>query len=385
MDQIKQVLNEILNNDLIDMILSGAYNDKTVVKVKVRPIEMRGRFCFQVSQYVGKQIHHKNLDRTEAMETLWEMIATGFKQTQIRTRTRNITVLVSKKGTVTIKSKSADNIRTKPLDHNRKKQYIIQEGNPVDFLIDLGVMTPEGRIVQQKYDKFRQINRFLEFVQDILPELDKDRPLTILDFGCGKSYLTFAMYYYLKVLNGYDLSIIGLDLKADVIETCSRLRDKYGYEKLEFIQGDIAGYDGVDTVDMVVSLHACDTATDYALYKAVLWKAKVILSVPCCQHELNGQMQCGPLNPLLKHGIIKERLATLATDSLRAQLLEESGYKVQLLEFIDMEHTPKNILIRAVRECSGTKGRHSDEYTECRNLLQVNPTLERLLDEMDWR
>lgn len=385
MDQIKQVLNEILDNDLIDIILSGAYKDKTVVKVKVRPIEIKGRFCFQISRYVGKQILHKNLDRTEAIETLSAMIATGFKQTQIRTRTRNITVLVSKKGTVTVKSKSADNIRTKPLAHNRKKQYIIQEGDPVAFLIDLGVMTPEGRIIQQKYDKFRQINRFLEFIQDILPELDRDRHLTILDFGCGKSYLTFAMYYYLKVLNGYDISIIGLDLKADVIETCSRLRDKYGYEELEFLQGDIAGYEGVDTVDMVVSLHACDTATDYALYKAVLWKAKVILSVPCCQHELNGQMQCGLLNPFLKHGIIKERLAALATDSLRAQLLEESGYKVQLLEFIDMEHTPKNILIRAVREGSGTKGRHSKAYTECRNLLQVHPTLERLLDQIDWR
>lgn len=207
-------------------------------------------------------------------------------------------------------------------------------------------MTPEGKIVHSKYDKFRQINRFLEFVEDIREELPKDREVTILDFGCGKSYLTFALYYYLKVLHGLDIRIIGLDLKEDVIEHCDALARDYGYDKLKFLTGDIASYTGEDCVDMVVTLHACDTATDFALEKAVRWGAKVILSVPCCQHELNRQIHQEVLEPVLKYGLIRERMAALVTDALRAGVLEEQGDEVQILEFIDMEHTPKNILIR---------------------------------------
>ena len=210
-------------------------------------------------------------------------------------------------------------------------------------------MTQDGKIVRTKMDKFRQINRFLEFVEDILPQLDKDRELTLLDFGCGKSYLTFAMYYYLHELKGYDIRIIGLDLKTDVILHCNELAKKYGYEKLTFLVGDIADYEGVDLVDMVVTLHACDTATDYALAKAVGWNAKVILSLPCCQHEVNKQIQSEDYSLLTRYGIIKERFSALTTDAIRANLLECCGYKTQLLEFIDFEHTPKNILIRAVR------------------------------------
>ena len=212
--------------------------------------------------------------------------------------------------------------------------------------MDLGVMTREGKIVNSRYDKFRQINRFLEFIEDILPRLAKDREITILDFGCGKSYLTFAMYYYLHELKQYDVNIIGLDLKEDVIATCSKLSKKYGYEKLHFYRGDIASYEGVQQVDMVVTLHACDTATDFALAKAVNWGASVILSVPCCQHELNGQISNEELSPVFSYGILKERMAALLTDGLRAQMLEYAGYDTQILEFIDMEHTPKNLLIR---------------------------------------
>jgi len=173
--------------------------------------------------------------------------------------------------------------------------------------------------------------------------------VTILDFGCGKSYLTFAMYHYLKELKAYPVRIIGLDLKADVIAHCNELAQKYGYSGLQFLVGDIAQYEGVDAVDMVVTLHACDTATDYALDKAVKWGAKVILSVPCCQHELNQQIENELLQPVLKYGLIKERMAALLTDALRAEILESKGYQVQILEFIDMEHTPKNILIRGVK------------------------------------
>ena len=237
-------------------------------------------------------------------------------------------------------------------------------------------MNDKGKVITSRYDKFRQINRFLEFIEDILPKLAKDREVTILDFGCGKSYLTFAMYYYLRELRGYDVNIIGLDLKTDVIEKCSKLAVKYGYEKLHFYQGDIAEYEGVTSVDMVVTLHACDTATDFALAKAVEWGAQVILSVPCCQHEVNRQVKSELLEPLLKYGILKERMSALITDGVRANLLESKGYDTQLLEFIDMEHTPKNILIRAVKT---GKYRSAEKTVEMMNALQIRPTLERLL------
>lgn len=217
------------------------------------------------------------------------------------------------------------------------------------FMIDLGVMGQDGKIIRTRYDKFRQINRFLEYIEDILPKLDKERELTIIDFGCGKSYLTFAMYYYLKELKGYNIRIIGLDLKADVIEHCNELRTRYGYDKLDFYVGDIATYKDVDKVDMVVTLHACDTATDYALAKAVKWGADVILSVPCCQHEANRTIKSDILSPVMDYGILKERMAAIVTDAARAKLLTANGYDTQILEFIDMEHTPKNLLIRAVK------------------------------------
>ena len=238
-------------------------------------------------------------------------------------------------------------------------------------------MTHDGQVVKSRYDKFRQINRFLEFIADVLPELPKDRPVRIIDFGCGKSYLTFGIYYYLKCLKGLDVRITGLDLKEDVIRHCGQLAKKYGYEDLEFLQGDIAGYEGGNQVDLVVTLHACDLATDYALEKAVSWGAKVILSVPCCQHELNRQMENELMAPVFGYGLIKERMAALYTDAIRAQVLEYKGYGTQILEFIDMEHTPKNILIRAVRR-SG-RGDNGEELRRLMDFLQVQPTVVRLL------
>ena len=306
-----------------------------------------------------------------------------FRQMQIETVTENISVLTSKKGKVTIQRKKRQTPgKAADLSHNRKKKYILEEGVYVPFLKDLGVMTEEGKVIASKMDKFRQINRFLEFIRDILPELDRDRELTILDFGCGKSYLTFAMYYYLHELKNYDIQIIGLDLKKDVIEHCSSLGRKYGYEKLKFLQGDIADYDGVDSVDMVVTLHACDTATDYALAKAVGWNAKVILSVPCCQHELNAQTTPGTgggsLEPVMDYGLLKERFAALVTDGLRAKYLERCGYETQILEFIDMEHTPKNILIRAVNKGENST-KAAEEIKQCEEFLHVKPALGVLL------
>ena len=235
--------------------------------------------------------------------------------------------------------------------------------------------------MRTKFDKFRQINRFLEFIEDVLPELPKDREVTILDFGCGKSYLTFAIYYYLHELKGYDIRIIGLDLKTDVIYACNQLAKKNGYRKLKFMEGNIADYTGSDEVDMVVTLHACDTATDFALAKAVGWKAKVILSVPCCQHEVNRQIANETLAPLFSYGLIKERMAALVTDAMRAEYLKRDGYDTQILEFIDMEHTPKNILIRAIY--TGNKGKNAEAIRTCEEMLHIDPMLGRLLDQQN--
>mgnify|MGYP004460745437 CR=1 FL=1 len=379
MDELRKLLQENLNIDFISATLSNPRNKDAIQKVKVRPILKKDTLLFQLESFQNNQAFHENMEVEKACEKLLEHME-NMKQMQLDTQGCSYSVLISKKGKVTIKSKLKKGDRKKiNMSHDRKKKYVLEEGIPVPFLQDLGVMTQEGKIVHAKFDKFRQINRFLEFIEDILPELDKDRELTILDFGCGKSYLTFAMYYYLHELKSYDIRIIGLDLKKDVIHHCNELSEKYGYEKLKFLEGDIADYTGVNKVDMVVTLHACDTATDYALAKAVGWDAKVILSVPCCQHELNRQIKNEVLEPILKYGLLKERMAALITDGLRAEYLEREGYTAQILEFIDMEHTPKNILIRAVKN-KKKKGQGDDAIRRCEAALRVTPTLGRLLD-----
>lgn len=349
MNELKNILEQNLNDNFISAVLSNPRDEKLAAKVKVRPVLMKDIRVYQMETFRGNQAFHENLSADEACEKMLEAME-NMKQMQLVTADAEFSVLISKKGKVTIKKKQKK-AKMRPLDlnHNRKKQYILQEGVPVPFLQDLGVMTEEGKIVHARFDKFRQINRFLEFIEDILPQLDSGRELTILDFGCGKSYLTFAMYYYLKELKGYNIRIIGLDLKADVIEHCNELRTRYGYDKLDFYVGDIATYKDVDKVDMVVTLHACDTATDYALAKAVKWGAEVILSVPCCQHEANRTIKSDILSPVMDYGILKERMAAIVTDAARAKLLTANGYDTQILEFIDMEHTPKNLLIRAVK------------------------------------
>ncbi len=382
MDNLKQLFCETLNINFIQAIMSNPRTKEGIIKVKIRPVEMKGKLFFQLESFSNTQAFHENLEAEEAVVRICAYMK-EFRQVQMMTKEQDYTVLVSKKGKVTVQKKRAKECRENQVHtHNRSKNYILQEGMCIPFLQDLGVMTKEGKIVQTKFDKFRQINRFLEFIEDILPQLDKDREVTILDFGCGKSYLTFAMYYYLHELKQYDIRIIGLDLKKDVIAHCRELGKKYGYEKLIFSEGDIADYEGVSEVDMVVTLHACDTATDYALAKAIGWNARVILSVPCCQHELNGQMRNDILSPVMKYGLLKERFAALVTDGLRAQYLESRGYETQVLEFIDMENTPKNILLRAVKN-GNTNAAYAAECREqiqaCEEFLQVMPTLGKLM------
>lgn len=382
MEELQQVLENSLNENFLRATISGKRHADLSDKVKIRPVMLKGKLYFQSAVSDGKREYHKNYQKQELLDQVRNWLLDDYKQLQMDTTSQSVQAMVSKKGKVTIKKKIAVQKReARVLEHNRKKRYILEEGTPVPFLVDLGVMTEEGKIVNTRYDKFRQINRFLEFIEDILPELDKGRELTLIDFGCGKSYLTFAMYYYLKVKQGYDIRIIGLDLKEDVIEHCQELADKYGYEKLQFLTGDIASYEGVQQVDMVVTLHACDTATDYALEKAVNWGAKVILSVPCCQHELNRQIHSEVMEPVLKYGLIKERMAALLTDAFRGNLLELMGYQVQILEFIDMEHTPKNILIRAVKrnKIAEEQAAKGEELQRCFNAWGASPLLEQLL------
>ncbi len=391
MQQLKEVLEEMLGEGLYQAVMSNSRDRERIAKVKVRPVMVKGRLVFQETAYIGTQVFHRNCGKEEMVCRIMEYMEKDFRQCEIETVGGRATALVSKKGRVSVKRKKfGENGNRRDMErgaegfhlsHNRVKRYILEEDRPVPFLIDLGVQTKDGKIVRARYDKFKQINRFLEFIEDILPTLSKEDKIHILDFGCGKSYLTFAIYYYMKELQGLDVEITGLDLKADVIGKCNGLADKYGYGGLRFQQGDIGTYEGKaggeNRVDMVVTLHACDTATDHALAKAVDWGAKVILSVPCCQHEVNKQIRAEELKPLLKYGLLKERAAALVTDAIRANILEESGYDVQILEFIDMEHTPKNILIRAVRRENGE--RKETAVKEMAELLHVNTTLQKLM------
>lgn len=406
---VKEAFEIYINDKMEQLVLSKPAEKRSeevskettpLSKVKIRPVLLRGELVYQAAEFRGTKVFHKNYTLEELFLQLEQWLNGTFLQAELFSETVHITVLVSRKGKTTVKFKHSqknmefikDNAKETEisdhesrLSHNRVKTYLIPEGSKVPFLQDLGIFTEEGRVVRKKYDKYRQINRFLEFIDDIIPELDCQKELRIIDFGCGKSYLTFAMYYFLKELKGFQVQIIGLDLKEDVIQHCNELKRRYEYEGLKFLQGDIASYQEDGPVDMVVTLHACDTATDAALAKAVQWNARVVLSVPCCQHELNRQIQNEMLRPVLKFGLVKERVAALVTDAIRADVLELKGYQVQLLEFIDMEHTPKNILIRAVKSkrLPNTKitAARRRELEQCIQELHLSPALCRLLKE----
>lgn len=379
MEELRNLIHQIMEQGgLISATLSQRRKagEDDFSKTVVKPVLLKEALHYQFTYHYAKKVTHENIPAASLEDSLMKLFGETFRQGLLCTAAADYQVLISKKYKVSILTKSPTK---KPgvLTHNRTKQYILEEGKPVPFLIELGIMNREGKVLAKKYDKFRQINRFLEMVQDVLPHLPEGRPLTIVDFGCGKSYLTFALYHYLSVEMRRELKVVGLDLKADVIEHCGMLAKELNYQQLRFLVGDIADYDELNEVDMVVTLHACDTATDAALEKAVRWNASVILSVPCCQHELFGQIDSPVLEPLLSHGILKERFSALATDAIRAKLLDILGYKTQLLEFIDMEHTPKNILIRAVQAKGSDRARLWREYEEFRDFLHASPYLEQ--------
>ena len=354
----------------VEKLLGRAYQ-----KIKIRAVNAADGASYQAEMFTKTQVFHRKFSESELEDFLKANSGITFKNVVTRTDTEEITLLTNKKGKTTeLRKKLTSPVvstgsTTSPLKilPAKKKNYLLPEGRPVPFLVLLGIMNDEGKVISSRYDKFRQINRFLEFIDDILPEFtDKTaagKPLRIADFGCGKSYLTFAVHYYLTEIRHIPCEIEGLDLKEEVITYCNEMAKKLNLQNLIFHTGNIADYSGQHNPDIVITLHACDTATDYALKYAVERGARAILSVPCCQHQINTQLQKQDkataseippeFTPLLKWGIIREKFSSLVTDALRGEWLEQQNYKVQMLEFIDMEHTPKNILIRAVKKSTG--------------------------------
>lgn len=375
------LLEQILNKQLIHATISQTRAKSNEVKrVKLKPIEIKNMYHIQLEYQYERILKHENIPLEEFTKTLDELLE-QFRQVHADFTSEKVHVQLSKKNKVMWKSEKTISTKTVDLSHNRKKNYLLDENTPYPFLIRLGVQTAEGKVKKQKYDKFKQINRFIEFIDDTLVHLPKNQPVRILDFGSGKSYLTFALYHYLKIEKGLDIRVTGLDLKKEVIEECANIANDLGYDQLEFLVGDISDYNDEASVDMVVTLHACDVATDLALGRAVKWGASVILSVPCCQHELNTQLNAPGLDIMLKHGLIKERFAALATDSIRAEILNMVGYEAQLVEFIDIENTPKNILIRAYKTGKKATPEQLEGYKQFKQMLHANPFLEKELKE----
>ena len=378
MENIRELSQRIINNEaIIFATFSGIKNKslKTFNKVTIKKVMIKNELKHQFEYIYDKNVEHKNLNKVDSINEIDNLLQTYFKQALINTLESDYHILVSKSGVAKINKKAATK-KFEEISHNRKKKYILNEGEVTSFLVELGIMTADGKVINSKYDKFKQINRYLELVSDCIPYLDKNKTIRIIDFGCGKAYLTFALYDFLVLKMGYNVEIVGLDLKENVINFCSNLAKKLNFDDLRFVQGDIKGFNEFKNVDMVISLHACNTATDDALATAVNWGAKVILAVPCCQHELLKKIKNKKMLPMLKYGIIKEKLSSLLTDSLRANVLEIMGYRTQVLEFIDMEHTPKNIMIRAFFEEISNVDKVVEEYKEFKKEWQISPYIE---------
>lgn len=381
MEKITQTLCSCFDSGKLIKIIFAGKRRKSIEykKVTLRPVSIKGEYMYQAEFHYDKKVTHQNIPYYEGIDFACNIIENDFKQINILTEDEDVQILASKPDKPKITRQGAQR-KAGDLSHDKKKQYIIEDGTPCDFLIELGVMSAEGKVFNKHYSKFRQINRYLEIADDSFDALPKEGTLRIIDFGCGKSYLTFALYYYLKLVRGRNVEIIGLDLKEDVIRFCNETAKKLGYDELTFLTGDIADF--VSTgADMVVTLHACDTATDFALINAVKWHSKVILSVPCCQHELFSQIESDINQPMLKHGIIKDKFTEILTNSLRGLKLEAAGYDVNLIEFTSLEHTAKNVMIKAVlldKENSAAKEKASQEYEALKKFYNVNPTIDML-------
>ena len=348
-------------------------------RATIAPVESPGGLRYHWRYHYRDRTTDEHLGAEETERRLVHLLGGEFRQGLLHAPDADHQVLAGGRGPKVLRRPPTR--ANAPLRHDRVKRRVLPEGSPVPFLVELGVMTREGAVVPRRYAKYRQVNRFLELVEDVLPELPEGR-LQIVDFGSGKSYLTFALHHLLTAVHGREVELVGLDLKEDVVSSCERLARRLGAEGLRFEVGDIAGHRGLDRADLVVSLHACDTATDAALERAVRWEADVVLAVPCCQHELLGQLRNRELVPLLQHGVLKERFAAEVTDAARAQLMTLVGYETQLVEFVPLEHTPKNVLLRAVRKPQRRRARAAAEYRAFADALGIHPWLERALADL---
>ncbi|MGL5979183.1 MAG: class I SAM-dependent methyltransferase [Erysipelotrichaceae bacterium] len=377
MKELNRVLSELINEQLIKLVVSNKRKKtQELQKVVVRPISIKGSYLYQVERFSVTQAFHQNVDAEALLEILLTLVQ-DFKQMDVTCEQEQVVIKCNKVDKCHVSRKAMKTAKPIQFSHNRKKQYLLTEGMQIPAFVDLGIFSEDGKIHTSHYDKFKQINRFVEMIEDALD--DSITHLNIIDFGCGKSYLTFILYYYLTEVKNISVEMIGLDLKKDVIENCDEIAKKYGYEHLHFALGDIAGYQAPFAVDMVISLHACDTATDHALFNAIRWNAKMIFSVPCCQHEFNATYESKSQPLYHKYGLIKERMAALTTDALRGALLEDEGYRVQMLEFIELAHSPKNILIRAIQDSKQAKAANTQAVEALLEDLQVSSTLYQLL------
>jgi SAM-dependent methyltransferase len=376
------ILQDIVENySIISIVLSHPDKKQSPIKkMTFRPLIIRDQKLYQISAHSTNKIAHHNVSPSECLARLYQDLTESFREAHIYTAEADFHLLISKKGKMTLLKKKPSKVLT-PLSHNRKKHYLMEEGQPVPFLVDLGILSTSGKILEKKRDKFKQINRFLELVDDVISQLKPRSHWNIIDFGCGKAYLTFALYHFLRFQKECKVNLLGLDLKEDVIQQCQDIARRLGYDTLQFKVGNIQDHYAEAPVDMVISLHACDTATDAALEKAIHWNAEAILCVPCCQHELYSQVQNPTLQPLLKYGILKERFSSLVTDAARGQILEMYGYHTQILEFIDLEHTAKNLMIRAIKKETSPANKEylTEKYFEFTKFLNIKPALESKL------
>ena len=365
----------------IAVVVSKPFDKQAVVqKLSIRRIVIRDETRWQVSMREAQRETHENVTDVELIERLDKAFPADYVNAVVFTDDADFQFRAKRNGKVkVIKGKPT---RTPEVaEHDRTKKYLIPDGVPCPFLEAIGVMSRAGKIHKSKFAKFRQINRFLEFINDVADALPNDE-INIVDFGCGKSYLTFAMHHFFHNIQGMACNIVGLDLKEDVIRDCQSIANSLGLTGIDFQVGDVHRLDCERRVDLVVSLHACDTATDATIAQAIRWDARVLLSVPCCQHELAAQMSHDTLIGVTEHGILKERFAAIATDALRAKLLEHHGYQTTVMEFIDMEHTAKNLLIRSIRSSMSSERKQQavEDFTVLKKQLMVDDfALERLL------
>lgn len=374
------MIENIKLEDIYKVILSIPYKVSKYKKATIKLISKKGELLFQIEKFTSTQAFHENIKLEDLDNALRKLFEEDFQEIQVFTKSHIYGFRKTAKGKVlTNKNLNKEKVFVE-VNHDRVKKYILEEGKPVLPLIDLGVMTPNGKVVKAHYDKFRQINKFLEILEDTIKN-DNITKLNIIDFGCGKSYLTFIVYYYLKFIKKIEVNMIGLDLKEAVIDKCNQIRDKYGYNNLDFQKGDISLYKPVDKVDMIITLHACDVATDFAMYHAIKLDVKYLLSVPCCQHEINMMLKKNSVPLLTNHGILKERFSALLTDSIRANLLDYFGYKTQIMEFVDFDSSPKNLLIKAIKTPNYKNEKALEEVKEAIASLGIKQTLYKLLFE----